>query len=115
MGPAPLQNPKEEDETYHIAIGGEQVPGIAGVATATHTPVDRLVGNASVKEGAPLPGAETEGNEVSFNQSDVLKTDGFVDMDKMPYAWARAFPSIFKPEYMYMPQKNAWGGAYIWI
>ena len=35
-----------------------------------------------------------------------MPTNGFIDMDKHPYAWAQAFPSLFPPRYN--PDDDKW-------
>ena len=37
---------------------------------------------------------------VTFEQPNVLPTKGFANMTKTPYAWARAFPTVFIPSYI---------------
>eukprot|EP00957_Ditylum_brightwellii_P148102 11275683-Ditylum_brightwellii.AAC.1 len=37
---------------------------------------------------------------VVFALSDILPVGDFVDMDKTPYAWALAFPTVFLPCYI---------------
>ena len=44
-----------------------------------------------------------------FNQNDVLRLGDFANMNTTPYAWSRAFPSIFIPIYAFF------NGQYRWI
>ncbi len=37
---------------------------------------------------------------IRFSQQNVLPTGNFVDMDKTPYSWSLAFPSLFPPCYI---------------
>ena len=45
----------------------------------------------------------------TFEQPTVLPTKGFANMTKTPYAWARAFPTVFIPSYI------EYNGKYQWI
>ena len=43
---------------------------------------------------------DKEKESVTFNQEDVMKTGDFVNMSTTPFAWARAFPTVFIPTYV---------------
>ena len=37
-----------------------------------------------------------------------MPLDGFVNMNSMPYAWARAFPTVFMPHYIFHEGRYQW-------
>jgi hypothetical protein len=45
----------------------------------------------------PVVRMSASGGTATFHQQEVMPIDGFVQMHSMPYAWARAFPTVFQP------------------
>ena len=108
MGPSPLQNGEQELETYETTMNYTAV----GAGNNDMVDVEMREAVARIAEQQQQR-VGTEGDRPTriaavFNQTDVLKTDGFVDMGKTPYSWARAFPSLFIPEFVYMPEEGNW-------
>ena len=44
----------------------------------------------------------------TFDQPSVMPLDGFVNMNSMPYAWARAFLTVFMPHYIFHEGRYQW-------
>ena len=44
----------------------------------------------------------------TFEQPTVLPIDGFVNMNKTPYAWVRTFPTVYMPHYINHNGKMQW-------
>jgi hypothetical protein len=101
IGPAPLQNaeaPEEEIETvinYGISSNTTNAQNTTrDVAQWINWQINRDDNNA------PTHRRHMQPDTIAFDQPTVLQTDGFVDMGNTPYAWARAFPTLFIPEYI---------------
>lgn len=45
----------------------------------------------------PQPHFNADQTEATFDHSELLPVNGFVNMNSHPYAWALAFPSLFPP------------------
>jgi hypothetical protein len=115
MGPSPLQNAEEPEEIFEGVLnygGGSNVTSAASIpATIVHQINQHLQEGTPVHElhrNPPLPAPTmTRNNETAtFNQSDLLSTDGFVNMNKTRYSWARAFPTVFIPEFLPFPTRR---------
>jgi len=110
MGPAPLQNGEQEREMYEtknnyasVGVGGNDL-----VAVEMREAVQRIAERQQERNVSNGAGERPVAIAAVFNQTDVLRTDGFVDMSKTPYAWSRSFPSLFIPEFVYIPLENEW-------
>ncbi|KAL7526201.1 hypothetical protein ACHAXR_003700, partial [Thalassiosira sp. AJA248-18] len=62
----------------------------------------------------PQPQLNANGTEATFQQRDVLPTDGFVNMNTTRYAWARAFPTVFIPRYTSINGEMNWRIFHDW-
>lgn len=119
MGPAPLQNSIQQDEEFSAFIGQadqctnsleDSVNGVAQTAML----VDTLRYHASNADGPtapppvdpltvdPLRYLTLHNNDTRADtcQTDAMPVNGFVNMQRDPYAWTRAFPKIFRPTLM---------------
>ena len=107
-GPAPLQN-LEEDEVFSGAYSGSAKPGSvsiqvlnasADLAELSNQLADaaeenpELGGNSNAPRQIPI---RLTGNIAYARQSLLQPFSGFANMDKDPFAWTRAFPSLFRP------------------
>lgn len=105
-GPAPLQNGVAPDETFEGVINMNESNISSG-------------GNATLAAQHIRDAIETIQNEgefsrnresVTFAQQAILpRTSDFVNMNKTPYVWARAFPTVFIPVY------TNWRGQMKWV
>ena len=86
-GPAPLQNKDFPEETFEAAIASSNAK-----SSNIH---DAVIAQNKLKE--MLSQNETT---VHLNQDNVIPLTGYVDMNKTPFAWSRAFPTVFPPEYI---------------
>eukprot|EP00984_Skeletonema_dohrnii_P031047 scaffold23084_cov153-Skeletonema_dohrnii-CCMP3373.AAC.2 len=136
-GPAPLQNDVIQTETFEGVLRTEALTESAAananlIATAVGAVVRNARGegtNASSNSTNPpnannvnvyanshanLPQPEFNRNQTTatFQHNDVLRVDGFADMNRTPFAWARAFPSLFIPVYTV---KNHATSDYGWV
>lgn len=70
--------------------------------------------NVYANANVNLPQPQFDGNQTTatFQHNQVLRVDGFADMNRTPYAWARAFPSLFIPVYIV---KNHVNNEYGWV
>jgi len=134
-GPAPLQNDVILTETFEGVIRTEaRTESAAANANLLATAVGAVVQNARNGSGnanppnlpnnnnvnvyanvnVNLPQPQFNGNQTTatFQHNQVLRVDGFADMNRTPYAWARAFPSLFIPVYTV---KNRVNNEYGWV
>jgi hypothetical protein len=98
VGPAPLQNAEAPDEEFETAVNyaiGSATANADNSTAAVAGRIDAILGGQNYPQRHP-----TTTDTATFEQPSVLQTDGFVDMSKTPYAWARAFPTVFIPEYI---------------
>ena len=51
----------------------------------------------NVTPGLPAANVEIRGDIAHLQQAEALPTGGFVNMFRTPYAWAKAFPTVFIP------------------
>ena len=106
IGPAPLQNDVIQSETYEgvlpLNASTESAAGNANILAAEVANVVQSIrgegaeANPNANANPNLPQAQFNANQTTatFQHNDVLPVDGFADMNKTRYAWARAFPSI---------------------
>ena len=109
QGPAPLQNsviPEENFEGVMNVIDTTNAGETALVVDAVQQAVQRVLNPDTLTESQYNFNADR--TSVTFNQSDVLPTDGFADMNKTKYAWARAFPTVFIPTYIKLKGVFRW-------
>jgi hypothetical protein len=112
MGPAPLQNAEEPEEVFEGVMNYGSGSNVTSAASIPQTVAEHVHLH---QQGIPLhdlnhvpPPAMSSNNETAtFNQSDPQSTDGFVNMSQTRYSWARAFPTIFIPEYLPFPNVSA--------
>ena len=103
-GPAPLQNNVDIPETYEGALNSEIETNVGGAnATMAENQAEEVV--QRIKFGATY---SDDKQTAIFDQPTVLPTKGFADMTKTPYAWARAFPTVFIPHYIEFNGKHEW-------
>ncbi len=106
QGPANMQNAVDEGESYEVVVNAEGtsavLPHSAQVGRRNMLDmVAQLAARGREGEGANTTESGGHNREsVTFRDSDVLHVDGFADMGKTRYAWARAFPTLFIPEYV---------------
>eukprot|EP00957_Ditylum_brightwellii_P126034 9608195-Ditylum_brightwellii.AAC.1 len=111
-GPVPLQTVQPPElifeGTLHNAVEGrssykaveEAIQTLDEKAKSLAREV-RIANENAADEMSNNVGQLSQGRHtVTFAQSDILLTGDFVDMDKTPYAWALAFPTVFLPCYM---------------
>ena len=104
-GPSPLQNSQEPDDTFDGT--DQRIYGTNNLlnAKAAMQAFDDVVGYIKGDDGeVEVKGGEgvqvkIKGPKASFRGAEVLPLKEFVDMMKMKYAWARAFPTVFVPIY----------------
>lgn len=102
-GPAPLQNSVIAEEEFEGALNVVDAATANAaeaplVAEAIQEAVERIR-NPPV-EPPPNPDWSHNQTTATFAQSDVFQTDGFANMNKIAYAWARAFPTLFIPTWI---------------
>lgn len=98
LGPAPLQNSVAPLETFESVIDLSSKNKAAG-ANAQHA-FKTLENHINELKGIDVPmKVNMEKEQVELNQDDVYQTGDFADMDNTPFAWARAFPTVFIPQY----------------
>ena len=100
LGPSPLQNIVAPLEIFESVADLSNKNTSAG-ANAQHA-VDSLQKHIADLKGVDVPMKSNESKEkVQLNHDDVYEKGGFVDMDSTPFAWARAFPTVFIPQFRY--------------
>ena len=108
LGPAPLQNALAPEVVFegttHMASSSAANSTSAAAATASlEAMVERMRERVRANQNnnrPPLPQGvrlDSGGRQARVRQTHVLPTDGFVKMRTTPYAWARAFPTVFCP------------------
>ena len=98
LGPSPLQNSVAPLETFEGVVDLNSKNKAAG-ANAQHA-VETLENHIDELKGVDVPmKVNMEKEQVELDQDDVFEKGDFVDMDKTPFAWARAFPTVFIPQY----------------
>ena len=103
-GPAPLQNYVDIPEIYEGVLNNEIETNVGGAnATMAENQAEEVV--QRIKFGATY---SDDKQTAIFDQPTVLPTKGFADMTKTPYAWARAFPTVFIPHYIEFNGKHKW-------
>ena len=115
-GPAPLQMGNRPLETFDGVINHNDSSiarcANAEMATSEITEViERIHERGDVEQDgdANLNNDHSEANNIAtFQQTDVLPIDGFANMNKTPYAWSRAFPTVFIPEYRIIDNEWKW-------
>jgi hypothetical protein len=115
-GPAPLQNSEIPEETFegvlnvhdrsNVTIGQTSL-----VENAVQEAVQRIQQqpDSEVQNGTNIHTTRSQDSTtVTFNQPDVFNyNEGFVDMNRTKYLWARAFPTVFIPNYIQVSE-NVW-------
>lgn len=131
LGPAPLQNDVEEPEIFTgTELPNARAGSIADAAINGPEMFNQLEECLETRINNPdhastEPGHDAEpalqptvqfnqsGDTATIPQSDAMPTGGFVDMRKTPYAWARAFPSVFPLVYV-DGRIDVWGDPTGW-
>jgi hypothetical protein len=115
-GPAPLQNSEIPEETFEGVLHVHDRSNVnVGQASLAENSVQEAVqhiqqqSDSEVLHGTNIhTTCSQDSTTVTFNQPDVFNYDGgFVDMNKTKYAWARAFPTVFIPNYIQVSE-NVW-------
>ena len=109
-GPAPLQNDYIPDESFEgviqLANGNNACGSTAEMAERTITNVvNSIHGILNTERQQPL---SEQGTSVVLQNSEVFQNDGFVDMNRTQFVWARAFPSCYRPSYINMNGTMKW-------
>ena len=109
-GPAALHNDAHVEHEYE-SLSSRDENSAANFANANLT--RRAVDDFALHLLHPDPNPPhaslgPTSNSVKFNQPTVQQTSGFADMSKTPYAWARAFPTLFRPSYHLCEGKWRW-------
>ena len=86
-GPSPLQNKDFPEETFEAAIVSSN--------TKSSNIHDAVIAQKKLED--MLSQNETTAH---FKQDNVIPLTDYVDMNKTTFAWARAFPTVFPPEYI---------------
>ena len=108
-GPAALQNDVHVEHEYKsLNSRSESSAANAANAELTVQTVHDLAHHLIHPDPNHPVGTRVGRNAVKYHQPQVLTTNGFVDMDKTPYAWARAFPTLFPPSYVLIDGKWQW-------
>ena len=115
FGPAELQNDRAPLEAYEgVMLVDDNSNAQAGNAAMAADEVQNTVRNLRNQQDVqnlPNPSFRNQRETATFQQPDVLDTsNGFVNMNKTPYAWARAFPTVFIPTY-----QQSSSGAWSWV
>jgi len=106
MGPAPLQNPDEPEELFEGVMNygsGSNINSAASIPAIITDQINEQREEPLPHGFLPTPYMSHNNSSATYNQEEVLNIDGFVNMAKTPYAWARAFPTVFIPEYLPFP------------
>ena len=102
-GPAPLQNLDTNIEEFeHIGNFGDN-------AIAANAAISSQILRNAVERIRAGDSNMNNTETAVFNQIDVLNLGEFANMNSTPYAWSRAFPTIFIPIYVNV------NGEYKWI
>lgn len=122
MGPAPLQNVRAEEE-YEGALdmanaGGGNAAEAPLVAQALQQVIQDIRNPPTLPDTeVPVPTYNRNKTTAHFEQPDIFSTDGLANMNKISYAWARAFPTLFIPtwdehvgEWRIYHDITGWGG-----
>lgn len=103
-GPAPLQNNIYIPETYKGALNNEIETNVGGAnATMAENQAEEVV--QQMRFGTTY---SDDKQTATFDKPTVLPTQGFANMTKTPYAWARAFPTVFIPHHIEFNGENQW-------
>ena len=100
-GPAPMQNDYIADETFEgtINMGDGNIAHGATAEMAVQT-IENVINRMRGNQVTVAQQTETEqGRSVVLQHTDVFTNDGFVDINKTQFVWARAFPSCYMPSY----------------
>ena len=93
IGPAPLQNTVNSDEEFEGIINFEE-----NAHSSNALMYRNRLNNVIRSIRSPYNHDNRQSNETyTFQQSDVLNLEGFCNMNTTPFAWSRAFPTIFIP------------------
>ena len=96
LGPAPLQNSVAPLETFEAVVDLNSKNKASG-ANAQHA-IETLENHIDDLKGVDVPmKVNVEKEYVELDHDDVYEKGDFVDMDSTPFAWARAFPTVFIP------------------
>ena len=109
-GPAPLQNDYIADETFEgtINMGDGNIAHGATAEMAVQT-IENVVNRMRGNQVTVAQQTETEqGRSVVLQHTDVFTNDGFVDINKTQFVWARAFPSCYMPSYICKNGRMQW-------
>ena len=106
-GPAALQNDAHVEHEYE-SLNSRSESANAANAELTVRAVNDLTHHLIHLDPNHPVGTLVGRNAVQYHQPQVITTNGFVDMDATPYAWARAFPTLFPPSYVLLNGKWQW-------
>ena len=107
-GPAALQNDAHVEQEYK-ALNTRRDNNVSSHANAELTA--RAVSNFSnnLRHPDPNPPDVVLGpDNATYQQPQVMHTNGFVDIEKVKYSWARAFPTLFPLSYVFINGEWQW-------
>jgi hypothetical protein len=110
-GPAPLQNADAPEEGFETVLN-YSVSSSTANAQNTNSAVTERINELVTHQHVDSSNIHVhmQHDTCTFDQPTILQTDGFVDMSNTPYAWARAFPTLFIPEYIPISSSD-----YAWV
>ena len=94
-GPSPLQNALEPDETYD---GTDQKSIRRNNIANAKEAIREFENTCKAWEEGGIK-VRYKGNKAYVESGEILRTKEFVNMMKLKWSWARAFPTVFLPEY----------------
>jgi hypothetical protein len=119
--PSPLQNSVIPEEVVEEVVNMTDSSTSAGAnADVIFHVIQKLIGSicngnrtvktAKSKTANALPNHQfnSDQTEVTFQQNSVLSTNGFANMNTTSFAWARAFPTLFIPTCIKIPDHWEW-------
>jgi hypothetical protein len=114
-GPAPLQNSVIPEETFEGLLPANDTSNVAAgqahlLESTIQEALERIRTQDQVFEDGP-PILSRNQSRATFNQPQLFNYDGgYVNMNKYPFAWALAFPTLFIPVYIEVAE-----GEWKWV
>ena len=109
-GPAPLKNDYILDESFEGVI---QLANRNNARGSTAEMAEKTITNI-INSMCRIVNTERQqqqseqGTSVVLQNSEVFQNDGFVDMNRTQFVWARAFPSCYRPSYINIKGRMKW-------
>ena len=113
IGPVPLQKgtaPNGDFKGVYSCINDTTVRTTNMVLDTfvTKAVIQKYIDRSNVADDNQEKSVDTEDNTEIFKQTDILPSDGFVNMHENHYAWACTFLPVFVPEYTSIEGKIKW-------